>query len=99
MIDGIYEVKAKTPLGKKSGTLVLVTSGDVCAADFSYKKKTKRLQGSIQGSTVTFEGEVKLPRPFGKLSYTLTGGVEGDELKGVCTTKKFKFDFNGTRVG
>ena len=28
----------------------------------------------------------------------LGGTVEGDELKGVCRTKKFSFDVNGTRV-
>lgn len=98
MIDGTYDIKAKTPLGKKKGSLVLVTSGDVCDADVSVGKKAKHLRGSIQDSIVSFEGTVKLHKPFGELDYVLTGAVEGDELKGVCTTKKFKFDIIGTRV-
>lgn len=98
MIDGTYEVKAKTPLGKKAGTLVLVTSGDTCEADLTIKKKTKHLEGTINGEEVTFVGKVKLPFPIGKVNYELVGTVEGDDLVGVCKTKKFSFDIHGTRA-
>lgn len=98
MLDGVYEVEAKTPLGKKSGQLILATSGDVCAAELSIAGKTARLEGTIDGTEVTFEGDVRLPFPLGNVRYVLTGTVEGDELTGVCRTKKFSFDVHGVRV-
>lgn len=98
MIDGRYNVEAKTPLGKKEGTLVLATEGNVCNADLTIIGKTKHLVGTIDGQEVTFEGQISLPFPIGKTSFTLTGTVEGDVLSGVCKTKKFSFDVNGTRV-
>lgn len=98
MIDGTYDVSAKTPLGKKKGTIVLAADGDVCNAKLTIMGKTKDLKGSIAGEEVTFEGNVSLPFPIGKVDYVLTGTVEGDDLSGVCKTKKFKFDVNGTRV-
>ncbi len=99
MIDGTYTVGAKTPLGKKGGQLVLVTEGDACHADLTIAGKTKRLEGTISGEDVTFTGSVHLPFPIGNQDFVLTGTVKGDELTGVCRTKKFKFDVSGTRVG
>ncbi|MBR3225955.1 MAG: hypothetical protein IKF78_11605 [Atopobiaceae bacterium] len=98
MIDGIYEVKARTPLGKKGGTVVLITNGSVCDADLFIGKKSKHLQGTLDGEQVTFEGSVKMPSPFGKVKYRLTGTVEGDALIGLLRTKKFKFKVRGNRV-
>ena len=98
MIDGTYQVEAKTPLGKKKGAVVLQTSDDACIADLQVKKKTKRLEGKLQDELVTFTGDVKLPRPFGKVNFVLAGTVVGDDLFGVCRTKKFSFDVMGTRV-
>ncbi len=98
MIDGTYEVEAKTPLGKRRGDLVMVTEGDVCKATLSIAGKQANLVGSIADDEVSFEGSVKLPFPIGKVAYVLTGTVTGDVLSGVCRTKKFSFDVNGTRV-
>ena len=98
MIDGTYEVSAKTPLGAKKGRLVLATSGEECTADLSIAGKTKRLVGTIDGDAVVFEGSVKMPFPFGKVNYVLAGSVVGDELVGLCRTKKFSFDVTGMRV-
>ena len=98
MLDGTYNVKAKTPLGKKNGTLVLVTEENTCKAELHIASKTAHLEGTIEGETVAFDGEVKLPFPLGKVKYTLVGTVEGDTLHGTCKTKKFSFDVDGTRV-
>ena len=98
MIDGTYDVKAKTPLGKRGGNLVLKTEGDRCDAALTIAGKTKHLSGTLNGDVVTFTGNVHLPFPIGKVDYVLDGTVVGDELKGVCRTKKFKFDVMGTRV-
>lgn len=98
MIDGTYDVTAKTPLGKKQGSLVLTTEGEACKAELSIAGKTAHLTGAMEGELVTFEGTVKLPFPIGKVNYVLTGTVTDDVLQGVCKTKKFSFDVNGTRV-
>ncbi len=98
MLDGTYEVKARTPLGKKRGTVVLTSNGNVCDAELHIGKKSKQLQGVFDGEFVMFEGSVKMPRPFGKVEYQLVGTVEGDVLFGILSTKKFKFEVNGSRV-
>jgi hypothetical protein len=98
MIDGTYNVEAKTPLGKKAGTIVLATEDNVCNAELSVAGKTAHLKGTVDGENVTFEGSTKMPFPFGKVNYTLVGTVEGDNLHGTCKTKKFSFEINGTRV-
>lgn len=99
MIDGTYDVEAKTPLGTRRGRVVLATSGTECSADLSVDGKTKRLVGTIEGDTVVFEGSVKMPFPFGRVYYVLAGCVVGDELIGLCRTNKFSFDVTGMRVG
>ena len=98
MIDGTYDVKAKTPLGKKKGTLILTTNGETCEADLTIAGKTKHLTGTLEGETVTFTGSVHLPFPLGNVEYTLSGTVTEDTLSGTCRTKKFSFDVEGTRV-
>lgn len=77
---------------------MLATEGNECHADLSIIGKTKHLVGTIDGQEVTFEGSINMPFPIGKTNFTLTGTVEGDVLTGVCKTKKFSFDVNGTRV-
>jgi hypothetical protein len=98
LIDGTYAVEARTPLGSKSGTLVLASDGDACTADLTVAGKTKRLDGVLEGDVATFGGSVKLPFPFGRLDFTLSGGVVGDVLTGICSTKKFSFDVSGRRI-
>lgn len=98
MIDGKYEVIAKTPLGRKKGVLVLASEGNVCKATLTAARQTVHLVGSIDGNKGTFKGEVKLPFPFGKVGYVLTGTIEGDSLQGVCRTKKFSSEISGKRV-
>lgn len=99
MLDGMYAVQAKTPLGTRKGTIVLTTQDPTCLfADLTVAGKTKRLVGTLDGDLVTFAGGVKLPFPFGELKYSLSGTVTGDDLVGVCKTKRFSFDVLGTRM-
>ena len=98
MVDGIYDVRAKTPLGKKKGQLAITSEGDICHAVLSIAGKTKELQGPLSGNATTFTGTVKLPFPIGKVDFTIDGTIEGDRLVGVCRTKKFHFDIHGERV-
>lgn len=98
MLDGMYEVIAKTPLGKKKGEILMVTQGDQCVADLTVAGKTKRLTGTVEGEVVTFTGSVNMPFPFGKQEFTLSGTVNGDNLTGECRTKKFHFGVSGTRI-
>lgn len=98
MIDGTYAVSAKTPFGAKNGHITLATDGTACTGDLTIGEKGKRLEGVVNDGTVTFEGSVHLPFPFGNVAFTIEGTVEGDVLVGACRTKKFKFDIEGTRV-
>ena len=98
MIDGTYDIKAKTPLGKKSGRLVLTTNDTQCEASLEMLNKKTRSMGTVDGDNLVFTGTVNLPFPLGKVNYELTGTVKGDDLEGVFKSKKFTFDVTGIRV-
>lgn len=97
-VDGTYDVFAKTPLGKKSVQLVVVSDGDSCSADVVMGERRKHLDGELDGNHALFTGEVKLPFPIGKVAFTIEGSIVGDTLTGVCRTKKFTFDITGRRA-
>ena len=97
MVDGTYDVFAKTPLRKKSVQRVVATDGDSCGADVVMGDRRQHLDGTLDENHATFTGEVKLPFPLGKVAFTIDGSIVGDTLKGVCRTKKFSFDITGTR--
>lgn len=94
---GTYDVFAKTPLGKKSVQLIVAGDGNACSADVVMGDRRRHLDGVLDGNRATFEGEVKLPFPIGKVAFTIDGTIEGDILTGVCRTKKFTFDITGVR--
>ena len=98
MVQGTYKVSADTPMGRKSGTLVL--SGSDAALHAKLKVAllgTFEADGSAQGSAFSFSGTVKIPL-VGSGSYQLDGIVEGDRLEAVCRAKGADIVVTGTRV-
>ena len=62
MIDGTYFVEVDTPLGRKSGTVDLVTHGDVLEACVKAPIIGKQeATGTVDGDTFSAEGSLKIP--------------------------------------
>ena len=98
MIDGKYTIKVDTPLGKRPGTVILKTQGDVFYADIDApvvgKQKT---EGTVKGNTFATEGTFKL-KLFGKVSYKLYGKVDGNKLEIVIDSSKGQIKLDGVRA-
>ena len=98
MIDGTYTFEMDTPLGRKSGTANLRTQGDTVYAEVDAPVIGKQsAEGSTDGISFTAQGSFK-QLLLGKVDYTLSGEVVGDELRLAIKSNKGDFRVLGTRV-
>lgn len=98
MIDGTYRIEFDTPLGRKEGTVVLRTDGDVVFADIDAPLLGKQHgEGHVDGDTFTAEGSGKI-KLVGKVNYALKGEVEGPDLHVDIQSSKGDFKLEGTRI-
>ena len=98
MIDGTYNIEFDTPLGRKKGTVVLRTEGEVVFADIDAPLLgQKSMQGHFEGDAFTAEGSGKI-KLIGKVDFTLQGKVEGDSLHVDIKSNKGDYVLEGTRV-
>ena len=98
MIDGTYNIIFDSALGRKQGTAVLSTDGDKLIADIDAPIiKKQHVEGRVEGDGFTAEGTFKLLL-LGKITYTLRGKVDGDELRIDIDSSKGPFEVTGTRV-
>lgn len=96
MVDGIYDLILKTPLGVKKGVLTFVTEGETLKGLIQVKEKSNTLQnGKIDGNHFYFESQ--LDTPVGKLDFVAEGEVENNTLKGKCVAKKGTLTMTGTK--
>lgn len=98
MIDGTYTIKVDTPLGKRPGTVILKTKGNVVYADINAPVVGKQTtEGTVKGDSFTTEGTFKL-KLFGKVTYKLNGTVAGDNLHIVIDSSKGQIKLDGVRA-
>jgi len=98
MIDGTYKIKVDVPFGRKEGTVVLRTEGDVLYADIDAPLIGKQsVQGHVEGDTFTAQGSGKF-KFVGQIDYTLKGEVSGDNLHINAQSSKGEIALNGVRV-
>ena len=98
MIDGTYKIKVDVPFGRKDGTVVLRTKGDVAYADIDAPVVgVQSIEGKADGDTFTAEGQGK-PKILGKIQYSLKGQVVGDDLRINISTNKGEITLKGVRA-
>ena len=98
MIDGTYKIKVDVPFGRKEGTVVLRTEGEVLYADIDAPRLGKQsVQGHVEGDTFTAQGSGKF-KLVGQIDYTLKGEVSGDNLHIDVRSNKGELALNGARV-
>ena len=98
MIDGTYKIKIDLPFGRKDGTITLRTEGNTLFADIDAPLIGEaHVQGTASGNTFAAEGSGKI-KLVGRVDYTITGEVSGNELRLDIHTNKGDFKFEGVRV-
>ena len=98
MIDGTYFVEVDTPLGRKSGTVDLVTHGDVLEACVKAPIIGKQeATGTVDGDAFSAEGSLKIPFK-GTLNYTITGEVNDDIVTAQFKSDKGNLTLIGARM-
>lgn len=96
MVEGIYELILKTPMGAKKGELVLKVDGGSLNGSIIVKGKENPFEGgTVDGDSFTFSGE--LNSSVGKMAYDTHGIVDGDTLTGEAKAKKGTLKLNGKR--
>ena len=98
MIDGTYKIAVDAPLGRKEGTVVLRTEGDVLHADIDAPVIGKQqVEGRVVGDSFTAQGSGKVFL-VGTIEYAMSGEVSGDNLRIDIQSNKGEFKIDGVRV-
>ncbi len=97
-IDGTYNIMADTPLGRKKITLTMKIDGNsLCgSASMAMMGKADFSGGRVEGNS--FEFEVEMSSPFGRISMSNSGNVEGDIISGEVKTSMGNMKYSGNRV-
>lgn len=98
MIDGTYKIKVDVPFGRKDGTIVLHSKGDVMTADIDAPiVGEQHVEGRAEGDTFTAQGSGKI-KIMGRIDYTLRGEVVGDKLHIIIESNQGQFSLEGVRA-
>ena len=100
MIDGIYNVTVKTPIGVNRGSLKLETTADGEAVKASLSligMGNLYSNGKLKGNEFTMQGNMRM-FTFGHFAYNIKGEVEGRKLRAIAETTRGTFSIQGTRI-
>lgn len=98
MLDGTYSLEVDTPLGTKTGKVILASEGSAIeiAVDAPIVGK-QRLRGQVQGDAFTAHDQVKV-FPLGKVNYEVEGRVFGANIILEIRTSKGNLHASGIRL-
>lgn len=96
MVDGTYNVTARTIFGPVKAVVTLTTDGDVCTASINVGGEVQKAVGNARGNQLSFAGTAKTP--MGNLAYHVSGSIDGDALRATALAKVGKVRISGTRV-
>lgn len=98
MLNGTYIIALKTPMGLKSGKLVLEEKIDALTGKLCVLGKENPIHtGDYIDDRFIFAG--RMQTAVGYLSYECTGYVVGNTLSATVQTKKGDFAIKGKRCG
>lgn len=96
MVDGTYEVVARTPMGARKAKVTLSSGEGRCEASVTVGNKRKSATGSLDGDAFSFSGTVS--SPLGKIPYQLEGTADGVTLDATARTKRGTVSIHGNRA-
>ncbi len=96
-VSGTYNTAASSPMGKVEGTLILTAEGDALTGSMTGMGSTIGIHdGKVSGDS--FEFEVEVDTPMGKMKITVKGAVDGARIFGSFVTTFGQMPFEGTRI-
>ena len=98
MIDGIYNVKLKTPLGSLKAVVYLNDNGDnTCSGKITCMKSVAPFEtGEIDGNNFKFSAI--MPTPLGKINFDMVGHIDGDTFYAETDSKLGHIIVSGERA-
>ncbi len=96
-MNGTFNISLNTPMGLKSGTIILIDNNGVLSGSLrALGKENPIVRGIANGNTFEIEGFVKTG--FGKIEYSANGTIIKDILEANAKTKFGIMKISGTRV-
>lgn len=96
MLDGKWNMKVDTPIGKMDLFLDVTTEGNNVTGTCNFNKHDGDVSGTVDGDS--FNIVTKLPTPFGKTKFKVNGTVDGDNISGKAKASVLgSFAFEGVR--
>ena len=97
MVDGVYSVKVRTPMGVKRGAIQLVSDGgELSGVMEALGSRNEFCGGTVEGDSISFGGSLRTP--VGNVGFAFTGTADGQTLTGVAKTAKGDLSIQGTRA-
>ena len=97
MVNGTYTISMSTPLGMKTGTLILTEENGILTGSIRALGKNNPItNGKYNKNEFEFSGT--LNTMLSKIKYTAKGTINGDTLQATADTKYGVMNINGSRV-
>ncbi|NLF80647.1 MAG: hypothetical protein GX572_05590 [Clostridia bacterium] len=99
MISGKWDMVLHSPMGAKQVVFDAVANEKELTGKFSATSgwNTEIYEGSADGDSFRFKVDFPVPR-MGSFTFTLTGDVEGDDMKGIAKMALGKCKFEAKRL-
>lgn len=96
-VDGNWNITMSTPMGERSATLMLASSGATLTGKQAAEgNEADIFDGTVNGSDVAWKVSITNPMP---LTLAFTGKVAGDAIEGEMGIGPMgSFPFTGTRA-
>jgi hypothetical protein len=95
MVDGIWQITIKTPMGDKSGVLELKADGASLTGSLSDGEHYAQIvDGKVSGNALSWSAKITKPM---RMSFKFTATVEADRISGSARHLLGKATFTGGR--
>lgn len=96
MLDGKWNAKVETPIGKIDLAMEMTTNDGAVTGTCNFNKHDGVISGTAEGDN--FSVVTKLPTPFGMTKFKVKGAVDGDTISGKAQASVLgSFAFEGER--
>ncbi|MGI6216466.1 MAG: hypothetical protein ACOYIK_02520 [Coriobacteriales bacterium] len=98
MIDGTYNIKAKSPIGMQEGSFVFKTEGDALTGTANLMGSDATIEnGAVDGDDFTFKLS-QMDTPAGPMDFDVKGTVDGNDISGKIKCVMMTLKFSGGRA-
>ncbi len=97
-VDGTYNIELESPMGKRTGKLMLKTEGNTLSGSYTGERGEQTFEGgTVDGDNVAWT--IQVSGPMGQIQLDFKGTVSGDEISGQVQLGAYgSATFKGKRV-